>query len=301
MIVKFDRVSKTLDGSLVTDNISFELPEGKMMALLGPNGAGKTTSIRLLLGLYKADSGTVKVFGQEVDAGNSAEIRKNIGVQCDGNVYENLTVYDNLKLWGEIYGMSGETLENRITEMLEFFKLEEKRDVLAAKLSKGMKQKVNLARAIIHTPRLLILDEPTVGLDPISVETVMQCVKTLADSGKVSVIMCTHLLNGLEEYADYVGIIQKGSLTQFGPVKQLIGDRWPQNQYRFKTSSLEETLRICSAYGNAKITKDSVVLTCINDSESEIISKIVSANIQVLQVEKIEHTIKDLYFSYVKE
>ena len=143
MIVKFDRVSKTLDGSLVTDNISFELPEGKMMALLGPNGAGKTTSIRLLLGLYKADSGTVKVFGQEVDAGNSAEIRKNIGVQCDGNVYENLTVYDNLKLWGEIYGMSGETLENRITEMLEFFKLEEKRDVLAAKLSKGMKQKVN--------------------------------------------------------------------------------------------------------------------------------------------------------------
>ena len=154
MIVKFDRVSKTLDGSLVTDNISFELPEGKMMALLGPNGAGKTTSIRLLLGLYKADSGTVKVFGQEVDAGNSAEIRKNIGVQCDGNVYENLTVYDNLKLWGEIYGMSGETLENRITEMLEFFKLEEKRDVLAAKLSKGMKQKVNLARAIIHTPRL---------------------------------------------------------------------------------------------------------------------------------------------------
>ena len=259
MIVKFDRVSKTLDGSLVTDNISFELPEGKMMALLGPNGAGKTTSIRLLLGLYKADSGTVKVFGQEVDAGNSAEIRKNIGVQCDGNVYENLTVYDNLKLWGEIYGMSGETLENRITEMLEFFKLEEKRDVLAAKLSKGMKQKVNLARAIIHTPRLLILDEPTVGLDPISVENVMQCVKTLADSGKVSVIMCTHLLNGLEEYADYVGIIQKGSLTQFGPVKQLIGDRWPQNQYRFKTSSLEETLRICSAYGNAKITKDSLV------------------------------------------
>lgn len=301
MIVEFDNVKKSINNKEIIKGLSFSLPEQKMLALLGPNGAGKTTAVRLLMNLYKQDSGEIKLFGKNTLEADHNELCKNIGVQNDGNIYEGLTVYDNLAIWGEIYGMKKSDIKSRINELLSFFSLTEKKNALAGTLSKGMKQKVNLARAIIHKPKLLILDEPNSGLDPVSSAELMGLLKELIRKDNISVIMCTHQLYGLEETADYIGIINNGSFLMYGDTKQLLAEKWPSKEYCITAEPTEHAEAICRGFGKTYTEDNKVIVEISNSDIPQVIKKLVNENIDIYSVSQNEHNIKELYFSCIGE
>lgn len=213
-LVTFSNVSKTFDERLVIDSMSFEIQEGSAFALLGPNGAGKTTTIRLLTGLLSPDCGDISLFGSRLHRENAPMLRSSIGVQNDGNLYEELTVEENLNLWGKLYGLESSVVRERINELLSLFELTDRRRSKASQLSKGMRQKVMIARAIIHHPRLLILDEPITGLDPQSAETLLGYLKVLTERDGMTILFSTHILEGLEKLATHVGILDRGRCWQ---------------------------------------------------------------------------------------
>jgi len=301
MIVEFDNVKKSINGNEIIKGLSFTLPEQKMLALLGPNGVGKTTIVRLLMGLYKQDAGEIKLFGQDISKSNLDILRQNIGVQNDGNIYEGLTVYDNLALWGELYGLRKSVIDARVMELLEFFDLQAKRNILAGMLSKGMKQKVNLARAIIHQPKLLILDEPNSGLDPISSAELMGLLHNLIKKDNISVMMCTHQLDGLEEIADYIGIIQNGVFMKYGSTEQLLREKWQTTEYRFTVHPLEKAIALCQSFGQAKIDNTDLVIEMSKQDVPALIEKLVNERVKIFDMAKYEHTVKELYFSCLGE
>jgi len=301
MIVEFNHVKKTLNGKEIIKDLSFQLPSQTMLALLGPNGAGKTTVVRLLMGLYKQDAGEIKLFGQQTSSGRVDLLRQNVGVQNDGNVYEDLTVYDNLAFWCALYDMDKNVANERVDELLAFFNLSEKRNALAGTLSKGMKQKVNLARAIIHKPRLLILDEPNSGLDPVSSAELLELLRNLIQRDNISVIMCTHQLDGLETIADYIGIIKAGSFLRYGSVPDLLAEKWQTTTYTLTVEPIVKAVGICRDFGVAKIVDEHVVVEMPEMLLPDLIEKLVNKYVRILDIRKHEHSIKELYFTEIEE
>ena len=215
----------------IIHNLSFQLERGRTFALLGPNGAGKTTMVRLITGLLKPSKGQIRLFDMEISPKNSDILRQKIGVQNDGNLYEDLTIGQNLDLWGQLYGIESSNIRSKIKEILDFFDLEGRINSKVGQLSKGMRQKVSIARAVFHRPELLILDEPTSGLDPQSTEELTSYLNKLVENTGISIIMCTHQLQGLEEIADDIGIIQHGNLTAFGSASKIINTEFPEIIY----------------------------------------------------------------------
>lgn len=304
MIVEVRNISKSIGSKEILHDVSFELEIGRTFALLGPNGAGKTTIVRLITGLLKPTRGQIKLFGTDVNEKNSALFRKKIGVQNDGNLYENLTVYQNLDIWGQLYELEDNVRKKKIQDILLFFGLENRMNSKVGQLSKGMRQKVSIARAVFHNPDLLILDEPTSGLDPQSTEDLIFYLKKLVASTGISIIMCTHQLQGLEEIADDIGIIQQGYLTTFGNARQIISKEFPKDIYEIGATPTETAMNICKKYGDVFYgqQKETFKLSITGDVPiSQIIKHLVNADVEINTVFKIKHTIKDAYFKIVGE
>lgn len=299
-LVTFSNVSKTFDERLVIDSMSFEIQEGSAFALLGPNGAGKTTTIRLLTGLLSPDCGDISLFGSRLHRENAPMLRSSIGVQNDGNLYEELTVEENLNLWGKLYGLESSVVRERIGELLSLFELTDRRRSKASQLSKGMRQKVMIARAIIHHPRLLILDEPITGLDPQSAETLLGYLKVLTERDGMTILFSTHILEGLEKLATHVGILDRGKMLATGGVHDLLERRWPTPQYSISGDNNQEIYKICSRYGacrqDATHNGTRVVIEPDTIEISDLINVLVTKGIKIISVEKIQQTIRDYYF-----
>ena len=211
MVIEINGVNKKIGSKQVIQDVSLSIGRGQVFALLGPNGAGKTTLIRIILGLLKAETGTIRLFGQELTAQSRSDLLLRIGVQNDGNLYENLTLEDNLALWGQIYGLDQATIKRRLDELKQKFHLEAYSNMPVGSLSKGNRQKVMLARAMFHNPEVLILDEPTTGLDPAAIDEFYDFIKTLKQEG-VTIIMSTHYLYGMDGVVDSIGIISEGRI-----------------------------------------------------------------------------------------
>ena len=186
MVIEITGINKIIGAKKVINDVSLSINKGQVFALLGPNGAGKTTLIRIILGLLKPDKGSVRLFGEKLTDQSRTDLLLRIGVQNDGNLYENLSVKENLALWGEIYGLGQGTIKNRIDDLKKMFHLEEYIDMTVGNLSKGNRQKVMLARAMFHSPDVLILDEPTTGLDPAAIDEFYQFIKKLKKDGQLS-------------------------------------------------------------------------------------------------------------------
>lgn len=220
-IIKIKDMTKRFGYNLAIDKINLEIEEGEIFGLLGPNGAGKSTTINIISGLLKADKGSVQVFGKDMNT-SAAEIKRNIGiVPQDIAIYEELTAYENVHFFAGLYGLRGKELKDRATEALQFTGLSDKAKSFPASFSGGMKRRLNIACAIAHKPRLIIMDEPTVGIDPQSRNHILNTVKELNKVG-CTIIYTSHYMEEIEEICSRISIIDHGKVIAEGTKEELI-------------------------------------------------------------------------------
>jgi ABC-2 type transport system ATP-binding protein len=219
-ILEAKNLVKKIGDFTAVNGISFEIIEGEIFSLLGPNGAGKTTTISMLSTLYLPTSGEVIVGGHSISKDPMA-VRNLIGVvPQDLALYEDLTAQENLSFWGQMYGLSGKALNIRIGEVLEQIGLTERAKDRVKTFSGGMKRRVNIGVGLLHKPKLLFMDEPTVGIDPQSRRAILDSVKDLNKQG-MTVLYTTHYMEEAAELSDRVGIIDLGKLIALGSQAEL--------------------------------------------------------------------------------
>jgi ABC-2 type transport system ATP-binding protein len=213
-------VRKTFGKTVAVDGLSLSVRKGELFGLLGPNGAGKSTTVSLGVGLLAPDSGHVSIEG----LGNPMEpaVRRGIGVATQSvALYELLSGEENLRFFGEVYGLSGQTLSSRVAWCLDFVGLTDRKDDLIGAYSGGMKRRLNLAAALVHEPDLLLLDEPTVGVDPQSRNKIFENIETLHREGR-TIIYTTHYMEEAERLCDRIAILDAGRLLAMGTLQQLL-------------------------------------------------------------------------------
>ncbi|AIQ32675.1 MULTISPECIES: ABC transporter ATP-binding protein [unclassified Paenibacillus] len=213
-------VVKRYDSKLIVDHVNFSLQEGEIFGLLGPNGAGKSTTISMICGLLKADSGEIMIDGLSVRE-KPLEVKKRIGlVPQELALYENMSAAENVSFFGKLYGLRGKLLKERIQEALEFTGLSDRARDKPSTFSGGMKRRLNIACAIMHRPRLIIMDEPTVGIDPQSRNHILESVKTLNKLGS-TIIYTSHYMEEVAAVCDRVAIMDKGHIIACGTESEL--------------------------------------------------------------------------------
>jgi sodium transport system ATP-binding protein len=200
--------------------VSFAVEAGRIFGLLGPNGAGKSTTLRMLATLLLPTEGTATIAGWDV-VGQGAEVRRHIGYMSGGTgLYGRLTARELVRYFGRLYGLQPARIEARVDALFTFFDIHRFADVLVQNLSTGMKQKVSLARTLVHDPPVLILDEPTTGLDVLAARSVRRFIREAAAAGK-SVLLSTHVMQEAEALCDTAGVIYGGRLLAVGPIPEL--------------------------------------------------------------------------------
>ena len=214
--VEVDNLTRDFNGLRAVDHISFGVEQGQIFGFLGPNGAGKTTTINLLLGLLEPTDGRAKVLGYDTRT-QADEIRARTGALLEhSGVYEQLTAEDNLEFYGRVYRMPEADRRARIKELLTDIGVWERREERVRKWSKGMKQKLAVARAMFHRPPLIFLDEPTAGLDVVSANAVRDDLEALASREGVTVFLTTHNMSEAERLCSQVAVIREGKLVAIG-------------------------------------------------------------------------------------
>ncbi|MFP6657596.1 MAG: ATP-binding cassette domain-containing protein [Pirellulales bacterium] len=235
------------------DGINFEAYEGQIFGLLGPNGAGKTTALRIISTVLQPTSGTATVNGYDVVT-QSAEVRHQIGfVSASTAVYDRMTAWEMVEYFGRLYGITEDVLFPHMEKIFDRLQMNEIRDVLCGKMSTGMKQKVSIARAIVHDPPVVILDEATSGLDVLVARAMIETISQLREHGKC-ILYSTHIMREAERLCDRVAIMHRGQIRAEGSVDELrntFGERDLEDVF-FKLITDEERMRAISATGGGR-------------------------------------------------
>jgi len=214
-------VVKKFNGFTAVDNISLNVPDGQIFAFLGPNGAGKTTSIKMFTSLLHQTSGKIEVNGFDTIA-DAYGVRNSFGIVFqDQSLDDELTAYENMDFHGAIYGMKKKDRRAKIEELLTFVGLWDRKDTLVKKYSGGMKRRLEMARGLMHRPKILFLDEPTLGLDPQTRNHIWGYIKDLNRQTGLTVFFTTHYMEEAEKYADHIAVIDKGKIVAEGKADEL--------------------------------------------------------------------------------
>jgi ABC-2 type transport system ATP-binding protein len=279
---------------VAVEDVSFELEPGQIFALLGPNGAGKTTTLRMLAGLIAPTSGSVRVGSEAMTAGAAPRLRGRIGFLTEApGLWDNLTVRDNLKVYAQLYGMRD--ADKAVSEALALFEIADRSTDRTARLSKGLKQRVALARAIVHRPSIVLLDEPTAGLDPESARDVRELIVAMRGEGR-AVLLCTHNLDEVERVADRVAVL-RSRLVAIGTPKEL-RQRLFRPRLRIHVSqdadTFADTLR---ASGVSDVRADGTWLSLSEGTLTtpQIVRMLVDAGAGIEAVERDEPSLEDVY------
>ncbi len=308
--IEVENLTKTFGSHVAVDHLCFEISEGEVFGLLGPNGAGKTTTIRMLAGLISSSEGMAKVKGYLIDK-DSLKVRETVGILTENpSLYERLTALENMDFFAQAYGLTDpQERISRIQEVLEFFELWERRNDKVATFSKGMKQKLAIARAIVHRPPIIFLDEPTAGLDPESSKEVRDMIAMLSRDEKSTILLCTHHLEDAEKLCTRVMMINKGKNVVVGTPDEL-RDRINGNP-AVEITLAKVTGFVVEAVKNVKHVKQVVVdessskLTVTLDDPQrrtpELVKKVVEADGQVLGVTIVRPSLEEAYLELIKE
>jgi ABC-2 type transport system ATP-binding protein len=262
-------VVKRYGDILALDHLNFNVNQGEILGLLGPNGAGKTTAIRTLCGLIDADSGEITVLGKKQSIKN-VDARREIGlVTQEITVFQDLTAVENLKYFGGLYGLRGSELQANVREMLEFVGLSDRANKRPGTFSGGMQRRLNIACALVHKPKLVIMDEPTVGIDPQSRNHILESVKEIAKNG-TTVIYTTHYMEEVQAICDRIEIMDLGRVIAEGTIDELVG-RISHEQKVYMTAlvpsdALTEEIRAIAGVKNVDVTGNNYVITSAIDS-----------------------------------
>ncbi|MCL2365723.1 MAG: ABC transporter ATP-binding protein [Oscillospiraceae bacterium] len=221
MIASMKNVVKRYGDLTALDHLNLDVAEGEVLGLLGPNGAGKTTAIRTLCGLIDADGGEVQVFGQKQNTHN-LKVRRNLGlVTQELTVFNELSAIENLRYFGSLYGLRGAELDENVSEMLDFVGLADRAKKRPKTFSGGMQRRLNIACALVHKPKLVIMDEPTVGIDPQSRNHILESVKQLAKKG-TTVLYTSHYMEEVQAICDHISIMDAGRVIADGTIADLM-------------------------------------------------------------------------------
>ncbi|MBX3353693.1 MAG: ABC transporter ATP-binding protein [Phycisphaeraceae bacterium] len=219
-MLRVDDLHKRFGGRPAVDGLTIGVRRGEVYGLLGPNGAGKTTTLSLIVGLLTPDSGSITIDG--VGAPTDPRVRRHLGLAPQSlALYDDLTASENLRLFARLYGLDASATRRRVGELLDFAQLHDRADSRVKTYSGGMKRRLNLALALVHDPPLLLLDEPTVGVDPHSRNAIFEAILALRESGK-TVVYTTHYMEEAQRLCDRVGVIDRGRLLAEGTVHDLI-------------------------------------------------------------------------------
>lgn len=301
-LTKVFKIGKKGETELVAvDDLSLEVESGEVFGFLGPNGAGKTTTVRMLTGLIRPSSGSAQVAGFELGE-DDTNIRRNVGILTESpGMYERLTAEKNLTIFANLYDVPD--IEKSVNKYLSMLDLWERRHDAVGSFSKGMRQKLAVARALIHEPQILFLDEPTTGLDPEASKTVRDFVEELKNEGR-TIFMTTHNLDEAERLCDRVGIFQQRLLTVDSPSnlrEKMFGRKVVFHLSEVKPEWIDLVTNIAGA-GNVEAVDNKLVIS-LQDPEAsnpEIIKALVMAGAQLQFVGEIRHSLEQIYLEMVK-
>jgi lantibiotic transport system ATP-binding protein len=282
----------------VLNEINLQVPEGAIYGFLGPNGAGKTTTLRLVLGLLKSQTGSIQIFGKSLKE-HRIDILTQIGSLIETpSVYAHLTAEENLRIWQIVYQCPGE----RIKQVLELVGLSQAGKKKAGKFSLGMKQRLSIAIALLHRPKLLILDEPTNGLDPNGIVEIRLLLKRLNEVEGITIIVSSHLLSEIEKMVTHIGIINNGNLLFQGKLDELINQQLNQSRWVFDTSEPGRAKELLNAIGCIiELINDQLVLENVSKQRiAEINRELVAHNIQVYGIGLSKNDLESVFVEIIK-
>jgi len=310
-LLEVDRIRKSFNGHVAVNDLSFEIRAGEVLGLLGPNGAGKTTTMSIIAGLLTPDDGQLR-YRDEAITRTSKSLQSELGVvPQDLAIYPDLTAHENLTFFGRLYGLRGQQLDQRIKFALDRSGLTANAARLAKTFSGGMKRRLNFACGLLHEPKLLMLDEPTVGVDPQSRAYLLDCVRQLRDDG-VTVLYASHYMEEVEDISDRVVIIDHGQLVTSGTQEELLGKLPIDIRLRFTGDALPLTASLSAIEGVAAVepptqnaTTDfmTVIRTKVTASENadlsgllgEIVNVATKRNCSVLSVTTNDSNLERLF------
>jgi len=308
VFVSMQNVSKKYRGFYALRDVSLDIREGEVFGYIGPNGAGKTTTMKILVGLISDFHGTVKIGSYKMPIQRN-EIHKLLGYLPQNVAFQEWrTVKDSLKIFGKLSGLESQEIEKRISEVLDLLDLGAVGDKKISKLSGGTIQKVGLAQALFHSPKLLILDEPLNGLDPLSRQKFKEIVRKLSSEG-ITIIFSSHILSDVQDVADVMGILNHGRLLQFGSLSQL--------KQEFSTSRTVEVLlsrpsdrwqelaKINGVQTVEQISSGKIILSLQSDVDPDdavnrIVKGIIELGISIRGVSLLSPSIDEIYLKYVQ-
>jgi ABC-2 type transport system ATP-binding protein len=293
-------LEKTYGDRRAVAGVGFEIASGETYGLLGPNGAGKTTSISMICGLLARDAGEVIVDGKPLTV-SSTDAKTAIGyVPQDLAIYPDLTAKENLMFFGRLYGMSRGDIKKRSAEILEVTGLEDRADERTSGFSGGMKRRLNIGIALLHRPRLLVLDEPTVGVDPQSRNAILGNVEALSEAG-MAVLYTTHYMEEAERLCDRVGIIDEGEIKAEGTRRELIAILGEHDRVSLEASgdlaAASGTLAALEGIDSATHRESGIDLILINASHRlpQILETVADSGAEVTSVDVVEPDLEAVF------
>jgi ABC-2 type transport system ATP-binding protein len=302
-IIEVNSLVKEFASKRAINDLSFTVNPGEIFGLLGPNGAGKTTTIRVLNGLLPVTGGEVRIFGENpITSGEM--VRSRVGVLTETPaLYERLSAYENLMFSGRLAGIPETALEQRISEIMKFFDLADRMKDKCAGFSKGMKQRMALARALLHRPELIYLDEPTSSLDPESAQQVNGLIDKISHEDGQTVFLCTHNLLEAQRLCDRVAVINHGELLALGSMddlaKSLFPGVWVEIEFLHQLAE-DMVVSIKDLPGIQQLRSVGSVLhiqVADNAVTSDIVLRLSSINARIMRVTPREVTLEEVYFA----
>ena len=299
-VLKISNLSKAMSNRLIIDNISLETYSGEVFGFLGPNGAGKTTTIKMILGLLDIDAGEIEIAGINVKKHFEAALSLVGGIVENPETYKYLTGMQNLRQYKR---MRSSVTEERLAEVIKTVGLENRIKDKVKKYSLGMKQRLGLAQAIMHNPKLLILDEPTNGLDPVGIRELRDILKSLAHEHGVAVFVSSHMLSEMELMCDRVGIISNGRLIDVKTTKELMEQAASNTRaFRFTVNSVEKALEVLSKMAITPVEVTAQTFNVSVDSDEAvgaINAALINAGVTLMGAVPLERSLEDVFIEIV--